>query len=200
MRLCLPLWKRFRHPCLGVVFTSDGRRSEEIYCIHGLAKLTQFCVSLSFCGHKTGAFTHRKAVSFQIGICSDLYLRSWILGNDWKNNDTGASAKDGIFAKSPRCNTGACRGEMALGERNKFGASMCEPIGSFGVNILNWRKTCDIVGNFRRPTVIRRPRHFSPLPLSLRPWCDTSRQVRSCEIRRAQNIEPPIRIERTQLL
>jgi len=60
----------------GVVFTSDGRRSEEIYCIHGLAKLTQFCVSLSFCGHKTGAFTHRKAVSFQNGICSGLYLRS----------------------------------------------------------------------------------------------------------------------------
>ena len=44
--------------------------------IHGLVKLTQFCVSLSLCGHKTGAFKHRSAVSFKIGLCSDLYLWS----------------------------------------------------------------------------------------------------------------------------
>ena len=37
--------------------------------IHELVKLTQLCVSLwSLCGHKTGAFKHRKAIT---GFCSD---------------------------------------------------------------------------------------------------------------------------------
>ena len=36
---------------------------------------------------------------------------------------SGASGRDGIFAKSPRHNTGAYRGEMAPRARNKFGAS-----------------------------------------------------------------------------
>jgi len=38
----------------------------------------------------------------------------------------GASGGNGIFAKSPRCDTGAYRGEMASGARNKFGAPMFE--------------------------------------------------------------------------
>jgi len=61
---------------------------------------------------KTGAFKHRKAVSFYIGLCSDpyLWLWSWILDYDRKNINSGASTKDGIFAKSTRCDKGAYRG------------------------------------------------------------------------------------------
>ena len=32
--------------------------------IHGLVELTLFFVNYSLCGHKTGSFKHRKAVSF----------------------------------------------------------------------------------------------------------------------------------------
>jgi len=41
---------------IGVVFTRDGGRTRRL--IHGLVKQTQYC------GHKTGAFKHRKAVIF----------------------------------------------------------------------------------------------------------------------------------------
>jgi len=37
------------------------------------------------------------------------------------------------------------------------------------------------------------------MPPSLRPWCSTRDKVRSCEIRRALNVEPLLLIERTQL-
>jgi len=57
--------------------------------IHGLVKQTQICVNfIALCDHKTGAFEHRKAVSFQIGLCQDAqdaHLWSWILGNDCKS-------------------------------------------------------------------------------------------------------------------
>jgi len=54
--------------CLAMVFSlrvTEGERSS--------------AWALSLCGHKTGAFKHRRAVSFQIGLCSDPYLWSWIL-------------------------------------------------------------------------------------------------------------------------
>jgi len=74
-----------------------------------------------------GAFKHHKAVSFQIGLCSDPCLLSWILGNDRKNINSGASAIDGIFAKSPRCDQGVSRLNGARGKKNKFGAPMFKP-------------------------------------------------------------------------
>jgi len=46
------------------------------------------------------------------------------LGNDWKN--INSSARDGIFAKTSRCDTGAHRGQVASGERKKFGAPVFE--------------------------------------------------------------------------
>ena len=76
-----------------------------IYEWRRLLKLTQFCVTLSLYGHKTGSFKHRKAVSFLIGFCSDPHLWSWILGTDRNNIISGASGRDGIFAKSPWCDT-----------------------------------------------------------------------------------------------
>ena len=45
---------------------------------------------------------------------------SWV---KTENIISGASGRDGIFAKSPRHNTGAYRGEMAPRARKKFGAS-----------------------------------------------------------------------------
>ena len=61
---------------------------------------------------KKGASKHRKAVSFYIGFCSDpyLWLWLWIWGYGRKNINSGASTKDGIFAKSPRCDKGVYRG------------------------------------------------------------------------------------------
>ena len=56
--------------------------------IHGL--LHEFYCSVV----KTGAFKHRKAVSFQIGLCS-------YLCNYRRNINSGAITKDGIFSKSP---------------------------------------------------------------------------------------------------
>ena len=51
--------EKFTHP--GVVFTSDGRRNEEIDTRIGKANAELY---RSICGHTTGAFKHRKAVSF----------------------------------------------------------------------------------------------------------------------------------------
>ena len=75
----------------GVIFARDGRWSEEIDARTGKANavLREFLyrfsvsVSLSLCGHKTGAFKHRKAVCFQISLCSYPYLlyshESWVM-------------------------------------------------------------------------------------------------------------------------
>jgi len=65
---------------------------------------------------QNGSFKHRKAVSFQIDLCSDPYLWSWILGNDRNNINSGASTKDGIFAKSPRCQRGVPRLDCVRGK------------------------------------------------------------------------------------
>jgi len=78
----------------------------------GLQKLTQFFMNLLLCGHKTGAFKHRKSVCFLIGFCSDPHLWSWILGNDRNNIISGASGRDGVFAKSPRCGTSRQSGQL----------------------------------------------------------------------------------------
>jgi len=55
--------------------------------------------ALSLCGHKRGGFKHRKTVSFQISLCSDPHLWSWILGNDWKNTVPSKSGRDGILRR-----------------------------------------------------------------------------------------------------
>ena len=60
--------------------------------------------------------------------------------------------------------------------KEKSLAPPCSTLGLLGVIAPYWRKTCDIFGTFWRPLVNRRPRHVPPLPSSLRPWCDTSRQ------------------------
>ena len=47
-----------------------------------------------------GALKHRQAFSFQIGLCSEPHMWSWILVDDWKNTIPSASGRDRIFAKS----------------------------------------------------------------------------------------------------
>jgi len=54
---------------------------------------------------ETGAFKDRKGFSFQIGLCSDPHLWSWILGDDLKDTDKRTDGRGGIFAKSPQCDT-----------------------------------------------------------------------------------------------
>ena len=65
----------------------------------GLLKLMQFFMNLSLCGHKTGAFKHRKSVCFLIDFCFVPYLWSWILGNDRNNIISGASGRDGVLRR-----------------------------------------------------------------------------------------------------
>jgi len=75
--------------------------------IHGLEKLTQFCSSawsLLLRGDETGAFKHRKAFSFSIGLVPILTCGNES-GDDWKNIDIRTDGKDRIFAKSPRYDT-----------------------------------------------------------------------------------------------
>jgi len=60
---------------LGVLFTSDGRRREEIDTrnVKANAVLREL---FPFCGNKTGAFKQPKAVSCQSSVCSDPYVWS----------------------------------------------------------------------------------------------------------------------------
>jgi len=48
---------------------------------------------------------------------------SWVMTERILSQLSGASGKGGIFVKSPRCNTGAYRGEISAGSRNKFDAA-----------------------------------------------------------------------------
>jgi len=61
--------------------------------------------ALSLCGCKTGASEAAKLLVFKIGLCPDPYLWSWILRNDWRNTIWSANSREGIFAKSERCDT-----------------------------------------------------------------------------------------------
>jgi len=78
----------------GMVFRSDGRWNKDIDARIGNANavMRELYRSVS----QNGSFS---------GICFDLYLWSWILGKDWKSTIWSASGKEGIFAKSSRCDT-----------------------------------------------------------------------------------------------
>ena len=64
-----------------------------------LVKLTQFCVRLVALWSQNGSFQTPQSCRFSIGLCSDAYLWSSILGNDRKNVNSGGSTKDGMFAQ-----------------------------------------------------------------------------------------------------
>jgi len=83
------------------------------------------------------AYKDRKDFSFEIDLCSDPHLWSWIISDDWKNTDKRTDGRDGIFAKSPRC-------DISL-----QGAQVCNP----------WSPQCqqDTSPNRKIPAVLVRP-------------------------------------------
>jgi len=141
-------------PRVGIYVWQKARR-----LIHGLSSAW----ALSLCGHKTGAFKRRKAVSFQIDLCSDPYLWSCILGNDRKNINPGASTKDRIFEKSPRCDNGAYRDRLRPVQETSL-ASPCLNLSYFWIKCSALKKK---LATFRQRSVIRRPGHCAPLVTSL---------------------------------
>ena len=109
---------------------------------------------------------------------------SWV---KTENIISGASGRDGIFAKSPRHNTGAYRGEMAIRARNKFGAS-CSSLRLFRkctVLKKNLRHYWDLSEPPSHPVhgespcaYVKPPICKAPVclfPRSLHPWFDTLR-------------------------
>jgi len=99
---------------LGMVFTSDGRWNKDIDTRIGNANtvMRELYRSVS------------QNVSFS-GICSDLYLWSWILGKDWKSTIWSASGKEGIFAKSSRCDTQWRTQKIFMGGSLRLGILAC---------------------------------------------------------------------------
>jgi len=70
---------------LGALFTCDGSRSAR-RLIHGLVKLTKFCVSVIALWPQNGSFQTPQTCQFSNRFfCFDRYLWSWIFGNDRKN-------------------------------------------------------------------------------------------------------------------
>ena len=101
-----------------------------------------------------GASKRHKTVSFQIGLCSNphLQIQSWILGNDWKNNNSDASTKDRIFTTSRLCNTGVCQCEM-VPRRETSLAPPCLNLGSFGSkSAMHWKKHATFLGLYSTPS------------------------------------------------
>jgi len=64
--------------------------------LNGLVRITRFWRDLSFGSDKTEAFNQHKAFGFWIGLFSDPYLRSWILGFDWKSISQDSSTSGAI--------------------------------------------------------------------------------------------------------
>jgi len=73
------------------------------------------------------------------------------LGNDPKNIISGASGRDGIFAKNPQSDTGMYQGDMAPGIRNKFG-DPCLNLRRFGSKYtVMKKKLVTLLGLFDAP-------------------------------------------------
>ena len=89
---------------LGVVFTSDGRRSEEIDTRVGKA-ITVLRELYHAVVTKRELSSTAKPSVVQISFCSDSHLWSWILGYLWKNIISSTRGRNRIFAKSARCDT-----------------------------------------------------------------------------------------------
>jgi len=71
--------------------------------------------------------------------------------------------------------------------------------GLLGVNVVYWRKNMGHCWDFSAPPVIRHPRYCAPLPRRYATGVTLRWKVHSCEIPRALNAEPLLRIDRSQL-
>jgi len=96
---------------------------------------------------------------------------SWV---KTENIISGASGRDGIFAKSPRHNTGAYRGEMAPRARKKFGAS-CSNLRPFRKCNCIEEKLATLLGPFGATQSSGARGIVRLFPPSLHPWFDTLR-------------------------
>ena len=191
-----------------------------------IGKLHSSAWALSLCGHTTGAFKHRKAVSFQIDLCSDPYpvpsplgalmglapqtklqvppnwnmthyksveflwnlnvkhprtnvklpyrrlifwqrfcpyQWSWILVNDWKNINSGASTKNGFWRRVHGVTK--ARTEVRLRPRNE--TSLVPPylnLRHFGSKCTAWKKKlATLLRLFGVHPLIRHLGHCVPL-------------------------------------
>jgi len=86
-------------PLLEVVFTSDGSRNKgiDVRISNANAVLLEL--------YSSDAFKDCKAFSFKSFFCSDPHRWSSISDDDWNNTVNKADGRDGIFAKSPPCET-----------------------------------------------------------------------------------------------
>jgi len=111
--------------------------------------------ALSLCGHKTGAFKHRKTVSFNIGLCSDpcTYMVMNLGLYDWSNIISSASGRTGMFAKSPCCDTPRQSAQLWNSQspecRTSFSSKSRNPM-------LRW------FGHVPRQVVLAKPRESGP--------------------------------------
>ena len=141
--------------------------------IHGLAKLTHFCVSFAALWQQNGSFQTPQSCQFSNRSLFRSLPRVVNLGNDRKNISDILRCKHqrwDFCEESSVWQSDVPRLDWARA-RNNFGASISEPaIRYFGSKYTH----CDIAATFRRPSVIRRPGHCDP---SLRPWCDTRDKV-----------------------
>jgi len=79
--------------------------------------LMQFCVSFIAVATKR-EFSHTAELSVFKSVFVPILTyghESWVMTERILSQLSGASGKDGIFVKSPRCKTGTYRGEMAAG-------------------------------------------------------------------------------------
>ena len=95
---------------VGVVFTRDGSRHKGIDTRIGEASagLREFIARW----WRNRGFQTTQSFQFLNPSFSDPYLRSWILGDDWKDTVKRINGRDGIFAKSFRCDTSWQRAQV----------------------------------------------------------------------------------------
>jgi len=82
--------------------------------------------------YRSVALKHELSNAIKLSVFKSIFVpiltyghESWVMTERIINS--GASTKDRIFEKTPRCGKGAYQGCIAPGTRNKFGASIYEP-------------------------------------------------------------------------
>ena len=175
---------------LGRAYTSGRRRNKEIDWYTDWLSKRSSAWTLSLCGDKTGAFTHHKAVSFKIVFVPILNCghESWVMTQ--KDTISSASGKDGIFAKSLRCDASRQSAQLWNLQRPECRTTSANrkiPAKKLWPRYQNVRGK---VGESSWPrthgTTVQRSSKGQVAGLNLRPsllvpsWCEASRTIRSC--------------------
>ena len=132
---------------LGVLLTSDGRWGDEIDTPFGKANAVLRELYRSVVTKWELSNTAKLSVFKLVFVPILTYgHESWVM-----TERILFQVQAEVFAKSPRCDTGAHQGEMVPGTRNKFGAPMFEPKAFWEKMYRIENQTCDIVRTFRCP-------------------------------------------------